>query len=202
MGHPSARARMAPAMMATRMSVRMGVTTPSSATPGRGRGCEHGGAMRRRVLCRASWRAAQPVTEPVGPQPRPVTERQSPEFAAAHGSAFRWEYEQAWSTGEKLQKAGFIRCDVDAAPETLAADGENAGGGRRRVDAGRGLLEVHRSDIVDNNESECLGDGHPVGFVNTWWADTWFRRVGCESASGTYDECNGCKCKGSHGVFP
>src|SRR5712671_2776285 len=62
-----------------------GLTTPSSATPGRGRGCEHGGARRRRGLCRASWRAAQPVTEPVGLQPRPVTERQSPEFAAAHG---------------------------------------------------------------------------------------------------------------------
>ena len=59
--------------------------TPSSATPGRGRGCEHGGARRRRGLCRASWRAAQPVTEPVGPQPRAVTERESPEFAAAHG---------------------------------------------------------------------------------------------------------------------
>ena len=43
-----------------------GLTTPSSATPGRGRGCEHGGARRRRGLCRASWRAAQPVTEPVG----------------------------------------------------------------------------------------------------------------------------------------
>ena len=39
---------------------------PSSATPGRGRGCEHAGARRRRGLCRASWRAAQPVTEPVG----------------------------------------------------------------------------------------------------------------------------------------
>src|SRR5260370_41797753 len=36
------------------------LTTPSSATPGRGRGCEHGGARRRRGLCRASWRAAQP----------------------------------------------------------------------------------------------------------------------------------------------
>src|SRR5438874_4442385 len=62
------------------------LTTPSSATPGRGRGGEHGGARRRRGLCRASWRAAQPVTEPAGPQPRPVTERQSPEFAAAHRS--------------------------------------------------------------------------------------------------------------------
>src|SRR5438132_1584762 len=57
---------------ATRMSTisffiwRKGLTTPSSATPGRGRGCEHGGARRRRGLCRASWRAAQPVTEPVG----------------------------------------------------------------------------------------------------------------------------------------
>src|SRR5256885_2981529 len=65
------------------------LTTPSSATPGRVRGCEHGGARRRRGLCRASWRAAQPVTEPVGPQPRSVTERQSPEFAAAEGYAFR-----------------------------------------------------------------------------------------------------------------
>src|SRR2546422_11761156 len=52
------------------------LTTPSSATPGRGRGCEHAGARRRRGLCRASWRAAQPVTEPVGPPPRSVTERQ------------------------------------------------------------------------------------------------------------------------------
>src|SRR3989442_11816089 len=64
-----------------RMACRL--TTPSSATPGRGRGCEHGGARRRRGLCRASWRAAQPVTEPVGSQPRAVTERQSPEVAAA-----------------------------------------------------------------------------------------------------------------------
>ena len=46
---------------------------------------EQGGARRRRGLCRASWRAAQPVTEPVGWEPRSVTERQSPEFAAAHG---------------------------------------------------------------------------------------------------------------------
>src|SRR5258707_863708 len=61
------------------------LTTPSSATPGWGRGCEHAGARRRRGLCRASWRAAQPVTEPVGPPPRAVTERQSPEFAAALG---------------------------------------------------------------------------------------------------------------------
>jgi len=48
----------------TRSECRL--TTPSSATPGRGRGSEHGGARRRRGLCRASWRAAQPVTEPVG----------------------------------------------------------------------------------------------------------------------------------------
>ena len=61
------------------------LTTPSSATPGRGRAWKHAGARRRRGLCRASWRAAQPVTEPVGPQPRSETERQSPEFAAAHG---------------------------------------------------------------------------------------------------------------------
>src|SRR5207247_7189267 len=61
------------------------LTTPSSATPGRGRGCELAGARRRRGLCRASWRAAEPVTEPVGLKPRSVTERQSPEFAAAHG---------------------------------------------------------------------------------------------------------------------
>src|SRR5258708_28677365 len=42
------------------------LTTPSSATPGRERGCEHGGARRRRGLCWASWRAAQPRTEPGG----------------------------------------------------------------------------------------------------------------------------------------
>src|SRR5256885_16167769 len=47
------------------------LTTPSSATPGRGRGCEHSGARRRRGLCRASWGAAQPATEPVGPKPPP-----------------------------------------------------------------------------------------------------------------------------------
>ena len=48
------------------LSVASGLTTPSSATPGRERGCEHPGARRRRGLCRVSWRAAQPVTEPVG----------------------------------------------------------------------------------------------------------------------------------------
>src|SRR5258708_32427580 len=68
-------------------NVRSRLTTPSSATPGRERGCEHGGARRRRGLCRASWRAAQPVTEPVGPQPRSGTERPSPEVAAAPGYA-------------------------------------------------------------------------------------------------------------------
>src|SRR5260221_3370700 len=47
-------------------SARKRLTTPSSATPGRGRGCEHAGARRRRGLCRASWRAGEPVTEPVG----------------------------------------------------------------------------------------------------------------------------------------
>ena len=61
------------------------LTTPSSATPGRGRAWKQSGARRRRGLCRASWRAAQPVTEPVGQKPCSVTERQSPEFAAAHG---------------------------------------------------------------------------------------------------------------------
>ena len=52
------------------VTVRERLTTPSSATPGRGRGGEHGGARRRRGLCRASWQAAQPVTEPVGLPPR------------------------------------------------------------------------------------------------------------------------------------
>src|SRR5258707_11944849 len=70
-----------------RHETRERLTTPSSATPGRGRGCEHAGARRRRGLCRASWRAAQPVTEPAGPKPHPKTQPPNPRFATTPGYA-------------------------------------------------------------------------------------------------------------------
>ena len=46
------------------------------------------GARRREAKARAVpgfMAGSTPVTEPVGLKPRSVTERQSPEFAAAHG---------------------------------------------------------------------------------------------------------------------
>src|SRR5438309_3117264 len=61
------------------------LTTPSSATPGRGRGCEHSGARRRRGLRSEERRVGKEGSDRGGPPPCKENERQSPEFAAAHG---------------------------------------------------------------------------------------------------------------------
>ena len=55
----------------------------SDSGPEAGAVCQRGKAKARAVP--GFMAAAQPVTEPVELEPRSVTERESPEFAAAHG---------------------------------------------------------------------------------------------------------------------